>query len=258
MCHRPKHQHQPPPDSTTRIVPEQKDDERDEYLMNTTTTTTTTTEAHVNTARQHFFTLMQFLNNNADDNNNNNNTDGPSSLVINKAALLQTGIATKIATEYLKLDTEDELFNQWQEDVDFYNFFVTLSLLANESSSSSSSSSYSSATQILESIVSELPVPPLPSLFQSPAKQKHVESYLHMVQSFQEWEGFVIPNNNNNSNKNNSQNRRLDVLRGCFVGARNPKVVLALQIVYVDYSALRFAGNLIFKLMSAIVNRQKN
>jgi hypothetical protein len=33
-----------------------------------------------------------------------------------------------------------------------------------------------------------------------------------------------------------------DILRGCFSGARDAKVVAALKIVYLDYAALRLAG----------------
>eukprot|EP00986_Skeletonema_menzelii_P005856 scaffold2191_cov232-Skeletonema_menzelii.AAC.1 len=47
--------------------------------------------------------------------------------------------------------------------------------------------------------------------------------------------------------------RRLEILRGCFEGARNESVVAALKIVYMDYAALRLGGDLIFKLMSKLV-----
>ena len=40
------------------------------------------------------------------------------------------------------------------------------------------------------------------------------------------------------------ESRMLDVLRGCFVGDRNEKIVSALKIVYLDYSALRIGGDL--------------
>ena len=50
-----------------------------------------------------------------------------------------------------------------------------------------------------------------------------------------------------------TDNQWLDILRGCFVGSRNDRVVAALKIVYMDYAALRLAGDLIFKLMSKIV-----
>lgn len=46
------------------------------------------------------------------------------------------------------------------------------------------------------------------------------------------------------------RNPRLSlVLEGCFEGAKNPPVVNALKILYVDFGPLRLAGNLIFKIM---------
>jgi hypothetical protein len=50
----------------------------------------------------------------------------------------------------------------------------------------------------------------------------------------------------------------MDVIRGCFVGAENEAVVSALKIVYVDYSALRVAGDLIFGIVSSFMNGQKS
>lgn len=78
-------------------------------------------------------------------------------------------------------------------------------------------------------------------------KQKYNADYDAMLKAFSGWED-VIPT---------GEGRMLDVLRGCFAGARNHKVVEALRIVYVDYSALRMAGNLIFKLMSGLIARQQ-
>ena len=47
-----------------------------------------------------------------------------------------------------------------------------------------------------------------------------------------------------------SSNPRLAlVLDGCFAGSRNPPVVEALKILYIDFRPLRMAGDLIFKLM---------
>jgi len=76
--------------------------------------------------------------------------------------------------------------------------------------------------------------------------KKYSEKYDYMVQSFQEWEDLVPK----------GDGRMLDVLKGCFVGARNQQVVDALRIVYLDYSALRMAGNLIFKLTAAMVGKK--
>jgi hypothetical protein len=77
---------------------------------------------------------------------------------------------------------------------------------------------------------------------------KFEERYEHMVQSFFEWQK-IMPE---------GEGRRFDVLKGCFVGAKNEKVVEALKIVYVDYAALRLAGDLIFKLVSALVSRAQS
>ena len=49
------------------------------------------------------------------------------------------------------------------------------------------------------------------------------------------------------------QGRRLDVLQGCFIGAKNVAVRDALRIVYVDVAAMRVAGNTIFALVSALL-----
>ena len=55
------------------------------------------------------------------------------------------------------------------------------------------------------------------------------------------------------SSKAESKNPRLAlVLEGCFAGAKNPPVVDALKILYVDFRPLRMAGDLIFKLMRKV------
>jgi hypothetical protein len=77
-------------------------------------------------------------------------------------------------------------------------------------------------------------------------KQSYIARYETMVSKFIEWKDFVPQ----------GEGRLLDVLRGCFVGAKSRGIVNALRIVYVDYSALRMSGDLIFNLMSAIVGRR--
>lgn len=69
-------------------------------------------------------------------------------------------------------------------------------------------------------------------------KKKHNDRFDNMVETFNEWEKRIP----------GGEGRMLDVLRGCFVGARNLDVINAIRIVYLDYSALRVAGNLVFKL----------
>lgn len=80
--------------------------------------------------------------------------------------------------------------------------------------------------------------------------QKFSDRYDEMIDTFSEWESALVDTS--------GEGRQLDVLRGCFVGAKNEAVLEALRIVYVDYRPLRMAGNLIFKLMSALVNSRQN
>ena len=82
----------------------------------------------------------------------------------------------------------------------------------------------------------------------TPKQQKYSEQYDEMVAAFRKWD----------TPSSGEGNRRMDVIRGCFVGAENEKVVHALRIVYVDYAALRLAGNTIFGIVSSFMNgRQK-
>lgn len=82
----------------------------------------------------------------------------------------------------------------------------------------------------------------------SEKKKRYVAKYDDMVRSFVEWKDNVPAD---------QQSRKYDVLRGCFAGAENTEIVDALRIVYVDYSALRFAGDLIFKVMKSLVGSSK-
>lgn len=78
-------------------------------------------------------------------------------------------------------------------------------------------------------------------------RRKFSLQYDDMLVQFAEWKNYIP----------DGEGRRLDILRGCFVGSENPKVVEALKIIYVDYAALRMSGNLIFKLVSALMSRAK-
>mmetsp|Transcript_12663 Transcript_12663/g.30700 ORF Transcript_12663/g.30700 Transcript_12663/m.30700 type:complete len:654 (-) Transcript_12663:70-2031(-) len=74
--------------------------------------------------------------------------------------------------------------------------------------------------------------------------QRYVDRYNAMVDDFFQWKERVSMDR---------KGRKLDVLRGCFAGADRKEIVDALRIVYVDYKPLRFAGDLIFKIMRAVV-----
>jgi hypothetical protein len=88
----------------------------------------------------------------------------------------------------------------------------------------------------------------------SPRRQKFNERYDDMIVNFSKWKP-LIPS---------GDGRRLQILKGCFVGSENPSVVEALRVIYVDYAALRLSGDWIFKVVSALMspivrrhNRQK-
>lgn len=82
-------------------------------------------------------------------------------------------------------------------------------------------------------------------------RNKFGARYDEMVHAFVEWEHLLPP-----VDGTTTENRRMQVVRGCFVGAKNPKIVDALRIVYSDYAALRMAGDVIFKLVSSILNNR--
>ena len=71
-----------------------------------------------------------------------------------------------------------------------------------------------------------------------------------MCREFDSWES-----GGNSSSKAEERNPRLAlVLKGCFAGVKQPLVVEALKILYVDFLPLRMAGDLIFKLMRKLTN----
>lgn len=82
----------------------------------------------------------------------------------------------------------------------------------------------------------------------SDRKEKYSKRYDKMVESFSEWEQFMPE----------GDSRWLEVLRGCFVGAKIDEVVKALKIVYIDYSALRLAGDSIYNICGSLIVGKKN
>ena len=77
-------------------------------------------------------------------------------------------------------------------------------------------------------------------------RMKYNERYNEMLEKFAVWKDFIPP----------GKGRRIDIMRGCFVGAENPKVVEALRVVYVDFPPLRLSGDWIFKVVSSIMGRR--
>jgi len=77
----------------------------------------------------------------------------------------------------------------------------------------------------------------------NPKRQKYNKKYDDMLVQFAKWKP-LIPS---------GEGRRLQILKGCFVGSENPAVVEALRIIYVDYAALRLSGDWIFKVVSTLM-----
>ena len=77
----------------------------------------------------------------------------------------------------------------------------------------------------------------------SPKQQKFNHRYDAMLVQFSKWKP-LIPS---------GDGRRLQILRGCFVGSENSAVVEALRVIYVDYAALRISGDWIFKVVSTVM-----
>jgi len=75
-------------------------------------------------------------------------------------------------------------------------------------------------------------------------RRKYAERYDEMLVKFAEWKEFIP----------SGEGRRIDILRGCFVGSENKPVVEALRVIYTDYSALRMSGDWIFQVVSALMN----
>ena len=82
------------------------------------------------------------------------------------------------------------------------------------------------------------------------------------VSTFQLWERRFLSDDNGDRTDididiEGRKSRRFEILRGCFVGARNERNVAALKIVYMDYAALRIVGDLIFQLMKKYERKVK-
>jgi hypothetical protein len=84
-------------------------------------------------------------------------------------------------------------------------------------------------------------------------REKFSNRFDEYVSTFQLWERRFLSGGDNS--QKHVLSRRFEILRGCFVGARNRRNVAALKIVYMDYNALRIAGDLIFQLMTKLTNK---
>lgn len=75
-------------------------------------------------------------------------------------------------------------------------------------------------------------------------RKKYIQRYNDMLIVFDRWRPLV---------PSGDEGRRLQILKGCFVGSENDAVVKALRIIYVDYRALRLSGDWIFRVVSTLM-----
>jgi hypothetical protein len=167
--------------------------------------------------------------------------------VLNLDQLVQTGVATTVVELLGYQDFDDFLQNIHADKKGELKFDECM--VALQQCPVGSSALECNPALVLEEIAKRMKLSSTSS--SSPAtaacerKAKYAQKYDQMVASFVDWEKYVPE----------GEGRRLDVLRGCFVGARDPKVVEALKIVYMDYSALRMAGDTVYSLVRKLIRK---
>lgn len=169
---------------------------------------------------------------------------------LTKDQLRETGLADT-AMHVLGFDSVDGLLERLVKDKSGKVGFTGMMIGLQETAEEICGIEKCNPTAVMHEIMQELREhPPTMRNKLDTKRQRYSDHYDDMLVAFQEWENLVPE----------GQGRRLDVVRGCFVGAKNEAVVEALRVVYVDYAALRVAGDIIFKLvkgvMSALQQRQ--
>jgi hypothetical protein len=169
--------------------------------------------------------------------------------------LIESGIVDTIV-ELLEFDSFHDFVEMMDADQDekitFEKFMVGLQRCKGDSNNNDPGGSCDVScdlSQVLNEIIQRMkPVEATKRETSTDArKQKYSEKFDSMVRSFEDWEQLVP----------SGDGRMLEVIKGSFAGAKNEKIVKALKIVYMDYSALRVGGDLVFKLMEKLVARRQ-
>jgi hypothetical protein len=206
--------------------------------------------------------------------------NGDSYLTIDQLA--KTGIITTTATEVLGFDTVDDVLQRLDQSSTGKLTFVHLLLGLWELSNEYCGLELCNPQVVLHNLLVELNEQihsPNRSLISNDDhlkldtnRQRYSLRYDEMVSSFIQWKDLLPPvpthtlqyadNKNNTDGQQPStpvavESRRMEIVRGCFAGAELPKVVDALRVVYVDYAALRVAGDIIYKLTSTILKNRR-
>jgi len=165
-------------------------------------------------------------------------------------ALIDTGIVDTVV-ELLEFDSFDEFVSMMDADADekisFEKFMVGLQNCKGNAEESCDITC--DLSQVLNEIIKRMePIEAARNEVDTDVrKKKFSDKYDFMVKTFEEWEELVP----------SGEGRMLEVLKGSFAGAKNAKIVKALKIVYMDYSALRLGGDLVFKLMGQLMKRRQ-
>jgi hypothetical protein len=192
--------------------------------------------------------------------------------------LAETGIITTTATEVLGLDSVDEVLHRLDKSSTGKITFVNLLLGLWELSNEYCGLEFCNPQVILHNLLVELneqihsSTRPLLStddhIQLDSNRQRYSLRYDEMVSSFIQWKHLLPPAPTYTASGNDDddegqhapvavEGRRMEIVRGCFAGAELPKVVDALRVVYVDYAALRVAGDIIYKLTAAILKNRR-
>ena len=163
--------------------------------------------------------------------------------------LVDSGIVQTVV-EVMEYESFDDFVERMElddkgEKLNFEKFMVGLQVCADTKSCEVNCDLTQVLSEIvrrMKSIEGELNRASIPE-----KKQKYSDRYDGMVKSFEEWEDLVL----------SGDGRMIEVLKGCFAGVKNERIVGALKIVYMDYSALRVGGDLVFKLMRKLVGRKE-
>eukprot|EP00559_Dactyliosolen_fragilissimus_P003095 CAMPEP_0184867448 /NCGR_PEP_ID=MMETSP0580-20130426/26598_1 /TAXON_ID=1118495 /ORGANISM="Dactyliosolen fragilissimus" /LENGTH=280 /DNA_ID=CAMNT_0027367749 /DNA_START=571 /DNA_END=1413 /DNA_ORIENTATION=+ len=162
--------------------------------------------------------------------------------------LVNSGIVETIM-ELLEIDTLEDFVDRLEKDedgkIDFEKFMISLQKCTDDTVCDVNCN----LSEVLEVVITRMEPIEIrkKELTISERKVKYSNRYDEMVRTFEQWEDMVP----------SRKGRMVDVLKGCFAGAKNESIVNALKIVYMDYSALRLGGDLVFKLMTKVVNGKR-
>lgn len=163
--------------------------------------------------------------------------------VLNLDQLVETGVAATVVEMLGYEDFDDFIENTCQDQRCELKFDETM--VALQQCPAGSSAAECNPHLVLQEIAKRMNSTDAAAA--TIRKDKYARRYDDMVESFSEWEQYMPE----------GEGRWLEVLRGCFVGAKNKAVVKALKIVYVEYSALRMAGDTIYGIMGKIIKKKK-